>query len=93
MTSLIEVNGPMKGQWAMITGSSAGIGKACAITLAKAGINVYLTGRNEAALKEVQTSCKDFGVEAEYLVGDLSSRAFVKELVDWSQEAAIFINN
>ena len=93
MSSLIQVEGPLKGQWAMITGSSAGIGKACAITLAKAGINIFLTGRNESALKEVQKTCLGHGVEAQYLVGDLSSRVLVKELAQWSQESSIFINN
>ena len=71
----------LKGQWALITGASAGIGRACALTLAGAGVNVYLTGRKELELKAVQSECQSHGVQAPYMSGDLGDRSFIKELV------------
>lgn len=41
------------GNWAAITGSSDGIGKAYAMELARNGINVVLIARNEDKLKAV----------------------------------------
>ena len=83
----------LKGQWALITGASAGIGRACALTLAGAGVNIYLTGRKEVELKLVQSECQSHGVQAPYMSGDLGDRSFVKELVEWSSSAQILINN
>ena len=41
------------GQVAVITGASRGIGKACAIALAKEGVNVVVTARNEEELNDL----------------------------------------
>jgi NADP-dependent 3-hydroxy acid dehydrogenase YdfG len=80
-------------QWALITGASTGIGRACAIKLSQAGINVYLTGRNSDRLAEVQNLCLQYGVEALMKAGDLGDSNFVKELCKWSEKANIFVNN
>jgi uncharacterized protein len=47
------------GKWAIITGASSGIGKALALEFAAGGFNVVLTGRNEQALSQVATECRD----------------------------------
>jgi len=45
---------PLEGRVALVTGSSQGIGAACAIALASAGAHVVLTGRDVKALERVE---------------------------------------
>lgn len=45
---------PLEGRIALVTGSSRGIGAACAVSLAKAGAHVVLTGRDVRALEAVE---------------------------------------
>lgn len=52
------------GPWAVVTGSSSGIGKAIARHLGASGINVVLVARREAELKRVGAELsRDFSVE------------------------------
>ncbi len=44
----------IKNKLALITGATSGIGKACAIALAKMGVNLILTGRRKDKLKELK---------------------------------------
>eukprot|EP00919_Chromeraceae_sp_WS-2016_P050651 GHVR01120054.1.p1 GENE.GHVR01120054.1~~GHVR01120054.1.p1 ORF type:complete len:367 (-),score=75.68 GHVR01120054.1:370-1470(-) len=62
-----------KGDWAIITGSSYGIGKSYALAFAKRGVNVALIARTESKLKEVSDECKALGVESCILPLDLNS--------------------
>jgi 3-oxoacyl-[acyl-carrier protein] reductase len=48
----------VKGQVAVVTGASRGIGRAVAIDLTRAGAEVALFGRDETALAEVQAACR-----------------------------------
>lgn len=67
---------------ALVTGASRGIGKACAIELAKAGCDVVITyaGNSEAAEKTVE-ELKALGVNAESYKFDVSNQAEVDEAI------------
>lgn len=65
-------------KYAVITGGSRGLGRATAIAFAKEGINVAITGRNEALLQEVVAEIKSYGVEAIYAAFDVTNREEVK---------------
>lgn len=55
----------LSGQVVVVTGSTRGIGKACAEALARQGANVVITGRNEAAAQAVaQSLVQSYGVKA-----------------------------
>jgi short-subunit dehydrogenase len=54
----------IKGQVAVITGASRGIGRACAVALAKEGVNVVLTSRTQSEMDELATECEGMGVKA-----------------------------
>ncbi len=79
---------------ACVTGASSGIGKALAIALADEGIPLLITGRNEAALKELTEKLSE-RVPTSYLVCDLQDRASIKELIEKIkvEGADLIINN
>ncbi len=54
----------IEGRIALVTGASQGIGRACALGLAKAGATVALAARNEAKLAEVQSEIEAAGCTA-----------------------------
>lgn len=44
----------IKGKIALITGATSGIGKSCAIALAKLGVNIIITGRRPTLLEDLK---------------------------------------
>lgn len=60
----------IKGQTAIITGASSGIGRASAYALAREGVNLVLTARREERLKKICEDCEKLGVQAVYYAGD-----------------------
>ena len=71
----------LQGKAVLITGASNGIGKQSAKQFAKEGASVFLTGRNEAALKEVCAEITANGGTASYLAADLSDAKAADALV------------
>ncbi|MEN3203449.1 MAG: SDR family NAD(P)-dependent oxidoreductase, partial [Atribacterota bacterium] len=62
-----------KGQWALVTGASSGIGEHFAYGLAERGLHVVLLGRDEAALQRVATHIRArYGVQLEVVRCDLT---------------------
>lgn len=68
----------LQGRTALITGASQGIGRACALTLAKAGARVALAARNQAKLAEVASEIKAAGGAAEVFAIDMASEESIK---------------
>ncbi|MEW6499618.1 MAG: SDR family NAD(P)-dependent oxidoreductase, partial [Cyanobacteriota bacterium] len=64
---------------ALITGASSGIGKATALTFAKAGIDVALVSRSQDELESVALAARETGVEAKAYAFDLANIEQVKE--------------
>ena len=63
----------MTKNYALITGSTAGIGLDIARELASRGHNILLTARREDRLKDIaERLTLDFGVHTDYVVADLS---------------------
>ena len=83
----------MRGKRALITGASAGIGRACAISLAQCGMHLVLTGRKVVELEAVTQECRDKGVNVETLAGDLNDKPFVRQLAKTAHDADVFVNN
>lgn len=77
----------LTGQVAFVTGSSRGIGRACAIRLAKAGADIvmnYVTSR-KAAL-EVAAEIEKCGRKCYVLKGDVSEQDDVRCMLDFVRE-------
>lgn len=69
-------------KWALITGASSGIGRALAHAFAAKGYNVFLTARNEPALRQVASDCAGkFKVATEIYTADLSDPQALDALV------------
>jgi short-subunit dehydrogenase len=67
---------------AVVTGASSGIGRATALTLAKAGATVVATARRETLLQQVSASCREYTKDSCYIAGDISEKAFAEKLIE-----------
>ena len=87
----------LKGKKAIITGGSRGLGKATAIAFAMQGVDVAITGRNEAALQVTVQELKALGVDAIYAVFDVgnysSVQTGIKSIMNEFKTVDILINN
>src|SRR5260221_228520 len=78
----------LSGKQVLVTGASAGIGRACAVALARAGAKVIATGRRAA---ELESLGKEIPVQT--LAGDLNDAGFAEDLAAAAREADLFVNN
>ena len=82
----------MKDKVALVTGGSKGYGKGIASALVDKGIAVWITGRNESALKNTALELK-----CNYLKADVTSSAdwqmLLKKIIDTHGRLDILINN
>jgi 3-oxoacyl-[acyl-carrier protein] reductase len=72
----------LAGRVALVTGSSRGIGRGVALTLAEEGCDLMLTGRDEAALREVVGEVEKRGRSAAFETADLRAEGAAAALVD-----------
>ncbi|XP_027758339.1 inactive hydroxysteroid dehydrogenase-like protein 1 [Empidonax traillii] len=85
------------GQWAVVTGSTDGVGKAYAEELAKRGVNLVLVSRNKEKLEAVSRSISEtYKVETDFIVADFSKDRepypAIKEALK-DREIGILVNN
>ncbi|NUQ37517.1 MAG: SDR family oxidoreductase [Caldilineales bacterium] len=83
---------------AVITGSTAGIGRATALALAAAGSDILLNSRRrDAKAAETLAAAAAFGVQARHLPADLSdpeqTAAFVTQAWAWQGRVDLWVNN
>jgi len=71
----------LQGHVALVTGASQGIGRACAIMLAKAGAAVAVAARNEEKLKAVVAQIEAEGGKAAAFPLDVASEDAIKSTV------------
>jgi NADP-dependent 3-hydroxy acid dehydrogenase YdfG len=81
---------PLSGKAVLVTGASAGIGRATAVALAGAGAKVLATGRRKAELDALKKQC---GGAVETIAGDLNDVRFVDALAGAARDVDIFVNN
>lgn len=77
----------LKGKRAIVSGASRGIGRAVAIELAKAGAEVVVNYRSQAAEGEAAVrECERFGSKAHLIQADFANESEILALVDESIE-------
>lgn len=72
----------INGKVAIVGGSSKGLGKACAVSLAKEGVNIVLCARNNDDLQKAKKEIEVYGVEVLPLSVDMSSEEDNKKIVE-----------
>ncbi len=72
----------LEGRGAIITGGGTGIGEACAIELAKAGVKVAVFGRRIEPVEDTAAKCNEFCSGAIALSVDVSEKDQVDAAVD-----------
>jgi 3-oxoacyl-[acyl-carrier protein] reductase len=87
----------LQGRIALVTGASQGIGRACALELARAGAIVAAAARNEAKLAEVVAKIEAEGGRAAAFSLDLASeesiKACAKAVIERFGKVEILVNN
>jgi len=82
------------GRSAIVCGSSKGLGKACALALAKEGVNVWISARGEEALLEAADEIRESGSgEVHALVADVTTPEGRDALLNACPEPDILVNN
>ncbi|HET7117583.1 MAG TPA: SDR family NAD(P)-dependent oxidoreductase, partial [Hanamia sp.] len=84
--------------YALVTGSSKGIGKAIAESVAREKYNVLLVARSEKLLQNLAAEIRQkYNVDAKWLALDLSEHTAATEVKDWVTKnnfpVSILINN
>lgn len=72
----------LKDKRILITGSSSGIGREVAVTCAKNGAHVIVTGRNVERLSEVESEIKDIHNLCSTIYADLTKEEDIKTIVE-----------
>lgn len=84
----------LKSRRALVCAASAGLGRACALALAREGVAVTITGRHletlEKTAQELRTAT---GADISISVGDITTEAGRKAALDICPEPDILINN
>ncbi|MCO5999444.1 SDR family NAD(P)-dependent oxidoreductase [Actinoallomurus rhizosphaericola] len=76
-----------RGSWAMVTGSTSGIGRETALRLAEDGYSIVVCGRDSGRAAETRKLIESAGGRAVDLVADFNDPAAVRRLVAETNEA------
>ncbi len=87
----------IKGETAVVFGASGGLGQAIAISLAKEGVNIVLTGMNQERLAKTQSIINQYNVKSYSIVWDLekipTTEHHASEIESEMGPVSILINN
>jgi len=75
-------NVELRGQYALVTGGSRGIGRAVALQLAAQGMHVAICGRTQASLDATANDIRAHGVECLAYTADVSRNDDIEQLVE-----------
>ncbi len=89
------MNLELAGKRAVVTGSTAGIGLAAALGLAREGASVVVNGRTQARVDDAMKSIKEAVADAELLgvAADMGTAQGVQTLIDQVPDIDILVNN
>jgi NAD(P)-dependent dehydrogenase (short-subunit alcohol dehydrogenase family) len=83
----------LKGQLALVTGATSGLGHAIALRLAADGAEVVVHGRNAERGAETVATIADAGGRARFIAADLSDPADITRLAGDAGDIGVLVNN
>ncbi len=82
-----------RGRWALVTGASAGIGRALAEQLAASGANLVLTARRAERLEEIAAAlCAEHKIRAAVCVADLARPQAPPEIHEFCRREGVAVD-
>ncbi len=82
------------GRSAIVCAGSRGLGRACALSLARNGVRLVINGRDQDVLEgTAQEIREETGVAVDTVAGDISEPAVQASLIEACPEADILVNN
>lgn len=83
----------LKGKTALVTGASSGLGKHFAGVLARQGVHVVLTARNEASLEAERDRIMASGAAASFVAMDVTDASSIECAFETARTIDIVVNN
>jgi 3-oxoacyl-[acyl-carrier protein] reductase len=84
----------IRGRRALVTASSRGLGKACAVALAAEGVDLVINGRNPDTVNATAATIRDLhGVEVMAVAADINTDPGRQALFEACPEPDILVNN
>jgi NAD(P)-dependent dehydrogenase (short-subunit alcohol dehydrogenase family) len=83
----------LKGQLALVTGATSGLGRAIALRLAADGADVLVHGRDAERGAETVAMIAEAGGRARFIAADLSDSADITRLASDAGDIAVLVNN
>jgi len=84
----------IEGKWALVCAASKGLGKGCAMSLAKEGVNVVITARGADALEATARELRALGRgEIRAVAGDITTEAGRAAALAACPQVDILVNN
>jgi NAD(P)-dependent dehydrogenase (short-subunit alcohol dehydrogenase family) len=92
-----STEGRLTGRVALVTGSSAGIGRGISIRFASEGANIIINGRNEKGMRETSQTVSRLGRKALVVKADINKSKEVEDMAKQAYDAFgrvdILVNN
>jgi NAD(P)-dependent dehydrogenase (short-subunit alcohol dehydrogenase family) len=90
---VLKLNFSVEGRTALVTGAGRGIGRACAIALAQAGAEVWLTARTRAEVEAAASEIRAGGSKARAVALDVTDSKSLKEAIAAIPLLDVLVNN
>ncbi|HEX4926702.1 MAG TPA: SDR family oxidoreductase [Burkholderiales bacterium] len=83
----------IRGKTALVCAASKGLGRGCAMSLAREGVNLVITARGKEALEATAQDLRKFGVTVKTVVGDITTDEGRKAALAACPAPDILVNN
>ena len=83
----------LKNKYALVTGASKGLGRACAIALAEAGCNLIIVSRTKKDLDNVSKIIKKLKVKCKSYTCDVTNYNEIKTIINKQPRIDVLVNN